>query len=507
MLIQKGDDSFSTFSDILTGYRLSRLLMTAVNSGLIETIGADGAVADEILAAQDWQQDAGQRFLHCLQEVGLIDRYQQTFFLSPFSRRFLLAASPASQVAALGFEERLTQNWQSLDAVLQTGRNGQIRDKSESEYKESLSDFISAMDSAATVRAKELWQLLEPPREQGVIIDVGAGSGTYLYEFLRQNPAWNGVFCDMPDVIRLARDKNDTEERVQFIESNLLDVSEKLEDMIDAPADLLLLSNLVHCQGRQETEDILERVLPALAEDGLVVVHDFFADQSWRGALYDLHMMLNTYNGRTYYVADIAELLARNGYSHTASRELPSGSTVLVGTRQGEDLPTLDPWSRIQQAARGLGFSHAIPMNPADVPSAAWVREKCRIGCDHYDRSPCCPPRTMDHVEFSKLLAEYRMGLVLAGEPPLQDYQHSLVKLEKLALQAGYHKALAFSAGPCSLCDECIVDKCPMPASRRPALEACGCDVYALAKMAGIKLQPIAKDNPFVQYVSMLLLE
>ncbi len=39
----------------------------------------------------------------------------------------------------------------------------------------------------------------------------------------------------------------------------------------------------------------------------MIVVHDFFSDSGWRGSLYDMHMMPNTFNGKTYSQQEIIE--------------------------------------------------------------------------------------------------------------------------------------------------------------------------------------------------------
>ena len=71
----------------------------------------------------------------------------------------------------------------------------------------------------------------------------------------------------------------------------------------------------------------------------MLVVHDFFTDCGWRGALYDIHMMLNTFNGRTYTLQEIAGLASSAGLCRSVSAQLPSGSAVLVLARDGVSLP------------------------------------------------------------------------------------------------------------------------------------------------------------------------
>ena len=70
-----------------------------------------------------------------------------------------------------------------------------------------------------------------------------------------------------------------------------------------------------------------------IVEGGVLVVHDFFTDTDWRGAVYDLHMMVNTYNGQTYTKKEVATMADGCGFSHCLCRELASGSSVLAFAR------------------------------------------------------------------------------------------------------------------------------------------------------------------------------
>ena len=111
----------------------------------------------------------------------------------------------------------------------------------------------------------------------------------------------------------------------------------------DRSCDLVLLSNVLHCQGTEESLLVLRKAASKTSAEGLLIIHDFFADTDWRGALYDLHMMLNTYNGKTHRRDDIIEAAGRCGLGSHRTRQLPSGSTLLVFARSEEAMRGCDP--------------------------------------------------------------------------------------------------------------------------------------------------------------------
>jgi predicted metal-binding protein len=161
----------------------------------------------------------------------------------------------------------------------------------------------------------------------------------------------------------------------------------------------------------------------------------------------------------------------------------------------------------LKSHALSNGFFAAVELDPVTVRSEAWVRAKCSYGCSEYGRRWSCPPHSLDQAGFEKLLGCYSRALLVAGQPPLKAFQERLLELEKEAFLAGFKKALVFSGGPCSWCDTCPEDRCAYPEKRRPSLESCGCDVFALAGNCGIPVAPLTNSDDFVQYIGLLLVD
>jgi predicted metal-binding protein len=113
----------------------------------------------------------------------------------------------------------------------------------------------------------------------------------------------------------------------------------------------------------------------------------------------------------------------------------------------------------------------------------------------------------MDQAGFRELLGCYSRALLVAGQPPLRAFQENLLALEREAFLGGFKKALVFSGGPCCWCDTCDDRQCTFPEKRRPSLESCGCDVFALAERCGIPVAPLRTSNDFVQYIGLLLVD
>jgi len=163
--------------------------------------------------------------------------------------------------------------------------------------------------------------------------------------------------------------------------------------------------------------------------------------------------------------------------------------------------------------ARGADEARVIPAK--SVIAADWVRFKCQYGCGGYSKRLCCPPRTPTPAETRRVVAEYRHALIYSYTLTPSVYRGRQRKMQRLVAAIerrmfldGYYKAFGFSAGPCRLCRTCSPDaRCRFPYLARPAMEACGIDVYATCRNAGIKLEVVTRRGAPFRHVNLVLIE
>ena len=145
------------------------------------------------------------------------------------------------------------------------------------------------------------------------------------------------------------------------------------------------------------------------------------------------------------------------------------------------------------------GAIFAQPLAASSVITAAWVRFKCQFGCSNWDEGRMCPPRTPTPAQTQAMLDCYSRAIAFAWESPAElkarraarkRMHKAMFELERRAFLDGYYKAFAFVSGPCNLCAECDMEKpCKHPGDPRPAMEACGMDVFATMANAGLGLE------------------
>ena len=174
--------------------------------------------------------------------------------------------------------------------------------------------------------------------------------------------------------------------------------------------------------------------------------------------------------------------------------------------------PQLD---QLVAAAKELGAQRAevVPTGILVVREAA--RAKCFIpACKFYGSSIMCPPHNPLKPEITRrIVGEYQWGVLFQLMAKVEDFvgeewrtrhvptelkhKEMVAELEGRAFALGYPLAMGFAAGECSLCvprQECSVlagGECRHPLRARPAMEACGFDVFSIMQTMGWPMVPI----------------
>jgi len=145
-------------------------------------------------------------------------------------------------------------------------------------------------------------------------------------------------------------------------------------------------------------------------------------------------------------------------------------------------------------------------IDPSTVKTGPWVRWKCQFGCGAFGSSLVCPPYSPEPHETRVMLDGYTRAILF--EAPRGETKKIAAGLERDLFLAGYYKALGLGAGPCSLCDTCAFDEgCQHPYEARPAMEACGIDVYATVRRHGFDIDVVRSRSDPQHYFGMVLVE
>lgn len=504
------DTSPQYLEDLVTGYWYSELLFTAVELDVFTILAEGSLTAPELASRLGLDHLAAERFLRALCSLGLLCLCGDSYCNTGIAGKYLVRGKDRYQGDSILWRKYLTSGWRQLRECLQEGgRVSYLEGDGDAELQERVRRYIRAMDNVARTKVEEILPLFSGVFQEGEILDVGAGSGGMAAGFLERFPGLRGTLVDLPHVLPITREmiqQRRCGDRVTFQEANILEPWTQPEGHFN----LVILSNIIHAYSEQEIPGILEQAAKTLSPEGFLLVHDFFPEHCReKAALFDLNMFINTYNGRTFPAGWVVEQLNRNGLQATDLIPLPSDTAVIIASRDRAALERLhlSPVDRLINRIRALGLHRAVPLPADDVQVADWVPQRCRYGCEHHG-NPHCPPHSPEPEKTRLILRDFSLALLLEGEPPTRNFQRLVLEAERAAFRAGYYKAFAFWAGPCSLCQECAPDgKCRHTRDARPSMESAGIDVYATARRAGLSLRPLSGPDDYVRYFALLLLE
>ena len=162
---------------------------------------------------------------------------------------------------------------------------------------------------------------------------------------------------------------------------------------------------------------------------------------------------------------------------------------------------------RFVKLAVKWGARDAKVIQASTVRCEPWVRLKCQFGCSGYNKRLTCPPFTPTPEETAKAVACYRRAILIYAND--NDVINEIVpNLEREIFLAGYYKALGFGSGPCYLCERCnIKGRCKYPYDARPAMEACGIDVFHTARVNGFPIEVVTSTDQQGDYFGLVLVD
>ena len=505
---------YQRLEDLACAHWLSEVFFSALELDIFELLGHMDSSVDELAARTGWDRDALERLLNVLTGMELVVEFDGRYANSTLAARYLLAASSEYLGDFLAYRRYIAPHWARLPDRIRQGTmaNDRPLDEPDADYQARVLAYVRALDGQARLKAREaapyLFEIMAQPPQR--ILDLGGGAGSWG-RVLRNNwPEARVTLLDLPDVLtaasRLFPNYQDWQ-GVDRLAANGLSACLKAKSY-----DLIVLSNILHAYGLEELPGLLENAARLLSPKGTVVIHDYLTGDAGarplKGRLYDLHMMLNTYNGRIFGIDVLSDHLAAAGLTLQRTIHLKTDSSLLLAGKTESAHQTLTDVDLLAMQARRLGFDRAKPISTEDIPVYPWVRFKCAHGCSGYNANWQCPPHSPDENKTRDMLACYGRAILVQGTPPGRDFHDKLLELERLCFLEGYPKALAFGAGPCPVCKNCDTGHpCRFPDKARPSLEACGVDVYETARRAGWDLEPVKDRMDGVKYIGAVLLD
>lgn len=477
-------DGFNFIHEISTAYVLTDALNTAISLNLFEQISEydkTGVTTETLSQKLELQEIFLREYLELLKNLGFLFEWQGSFSNSLLTKQYLLADSPdyAGDLIRVNDAKRLT--WNNLKKSLTKTINN-----NQDEHPQKLK-MNAMINQHVAKQCSEFFAEIN-----GSILFIGDNCAAFVLEFLTSFPHCSAKVID--PYFDLEAIPTDLISKIDITNINL-DLQNEFQ--------LIILSNSIF-----EPYQV-KKYYSLLTDKGLVMVHDYFKEHKRiRSSIYSLNQLLD--NGLPVKsVNEIQASFLANSFYTINLVPLDSDTAVFFAAKSQQVLSDLN-LSLIQQIKHPiieLGFEDVIDIKTDSVVVTEFAKNKCAFGCSSANLKHC----DENHIpleETKRLISSYKRALLLKGAPGTGEFQRKVLKAETLAFKKGFHKAFAFWAGPCSICNDCDLFKpCKNTKNRRPSMEGSGIDVFETVRNNHQSLKTLSERGEFVKYFALLLLE
>ncbi len=205
--------------------------------------------------------------------LGLLNKVSNKFHNSSMAERFLVRGKPEFLGSEVIISPRMWQGMGKLkEAILNdtptatANQEGFYRDLSLQER----TGFAETMHGQSLGAATKLAEFFDFSSGR-IILDIGAGLGSYCIPILMRYPHIRAILFDLPPICGLAEEfveKNNLGSRIKICEGDFL------TDELPSGADVILLSRILHDHSVEQCTSLIQKCFKLLPKSGIIVVHE-----------------------------------------------------------------------------------------------------------------------------------------------------------------------------------------------------------------------------------------
>ncbi|OBK53599.1 methyltransferase [Mycobacterium sp. 1081908.1] len=325
----------------------SRLILSAVESGVFTELANGAATEQELADALGWHPRAATTALDALVAAGLLRRDRTGRYTNTFRSAMFLDRTKPSYVGGLMelSSKRLYGLWSSLDDLLRTGRPGAEEERGDNEffsmlYRDplALKGFLAGMTGISTGEATLLAARF-PWRRFRTFCDVGSAQGAFPVRVALTHRHLRGTGFDFPAVRPIFEEyveSFDLGRRLDFVEG----------DFLESPlprADVISFGHVFHGRNHEIRQELVAKAYAATPPGGAIIVYDAMIQSgrlknrgnNYMSLLSSLNIMMESREGYEASTAACAELLGAGGFTRVKVRHLVGPTSAVFGYKPG----------------------------------------------------------------------------------------------------------------------------------------------------------------------------
>ena len=293
------------------GYWRTCALHAAVQLDIFTVIEDQRLSAGDIAEKLQSDPRALAMLLNAMTAMNLLEKSGDFYANTPEAKTFLSKSSPGYIGYIVKHHHHLVASWSQLDQAVQTG--GPIRTRAWHSNDDARESFLMGMFNMAMTLAPRIVPKIDLSNRRS-FLDLGGGPGTYSIQFCLNNPEMKAVVFDLPTTQPFAETtigRFGLSDRIRF------QAGSYLEDPVEGSYDVAWLSHILHGEGPEDCQRIIQKAVSALSPGGMILIHEFILNNEMSGplfpALFSLNMLLGTASGQAYSEQQLSDMLARAG--------------------------------------------------------------------------------------------------------------------------------------------------------------------------------------------------
>ncbi|WP_206055107.1 methyltransferase [Nocardia sp. CS682] len=343
--VQRGEVALTPtgLMEIATNFWRAKTLAAAVELGIFTLLARTGPLSSaEIAHEAGIKMRPADMFLASCAALGLLVEKDGEYGNSATAAQFLVEGRPDYFGGFVRFcDAREYPAWGRLVEALRTDRpmtwDPATQDSPFAREDRVMTEmFWEALHVAATYTARGLADTYDFGAHHR-LLDVGGGSGAFLIELCRGNPALRGTLYELDHVCADAA--------ARIVDAGLANQIDTVAgDFIADPAlpegfDVILISGVLHNWDPATNCALIRKSYNALRAGGALLVCELMLDSRRAGpadaALMGLNMVIETTAGKNYSETEYREWVAACGFEGIEIRRLdgPGANAVLVARR------------------------------------------------------------------------------------------------------------------------------------------------------------------------------
>jgi ubiquinone/menaquinone biosynthesis C-methylase UbiE len=311
------------------------MVEAAIRNRVFDVLSDGPKTLEQIAAATDASERGLKALLGALVGIGLLGRKGNRYQLPPDVAAFLVTTKPSFMGGLfLHSSTHLVPHWLRLTEIVRTGKPAS-RANDATEGSEFFAQFVEDIFNMSYVSAKVAAAALVKKAKRPVsVLDIAAGSGVWGIAMAEESPQVRVTAVDWAGVIPVTKRvaaKHDVGDRFSYVAGDILEADLGHEHQVAT------LGHILHSEGAERSQKLLERVFAALASGGSIVIAEFTPDEDRRGPatplIFGVNMLVNTDHGDVFTLGEIKAWLKAAGYRKVRQLKAAGPSPLILADK------------------------------------------------------------------------------------------------------------------------------------------------------------------------------